>query len=64
MPSFSPTSAVLVTKKKGAKYWVLLNALDSYNLNLREYLSDFKFQIFLARVLLKTPFTNEALAKV
>jgi len=22
--------------------------LDSYNLNLREYLSDFKFQIFLA----------------
>jgi hypothetical protein len=24
--------------------------LDSYNLNLREYLSDFKFQIFLARI--------------
>jgi hypothetical protein len=26
-----------------------LQHLDSYNLNLREYLSDFKFQIFLAR---------------
>ena len=24
--------------------------LDSYNLNLREYLSDFKFQIFLASI--------------
>ncbi len=26
-----------------------LSALDSYNLNVRDYLSHFKFQIFLAR---------------
>jgi hypothetical protein len=36
---------------KKAKETDKLFLLDSYNLNLREYLSDFKFQIFLDRLL-------------
>jgi hypothetical protein len=33
--------------KEARRVWII----DSYNLNLREYLSDFKFQIFLASLL-------------
>ncbi len=35
--------------------------LDSYNLNLREYLSDFKFQIFLARLVAASAGFHEVL---
>jgi hypothetical protein len=40
------TADVVVADVSGLNGNVMI---DSYNLNLREYLSDFKFQIFLAR---------------